>query len=123
MSDPGASLKLYKEVVDLLAGLHRGVHRVWVMERGWPKTEENNAINEFVASLSADQKEILVGLLESAREGGIHDTLVVLNDRMAINGLRFVENGVEMAHQPFDCELYYDWTCRRMGDDWPDDED
>lgn len=123
MSDP--SLQLYKEIIDLLAGLGHGVHRLWVTERGWPTgfegDAENRAINAFLATLSAEQKEMLAGLLESARDGGVHDALAVLHDRMAIEGLRFTEGGVEMAFEPFDTQLYYDWTCRRMGDPWPDE--
>ena len=48
---------------------------------------------------------------------------ISFNDRMAINNLRFVENGIEMKHQPFDTELYYDWVCRRAADPWPDEAD
>ena len=116
------SLQLYKQTVDGLAQLHKGVHRLWVKERGWPDLPENKAINEFLSRLGDDEKDILADLLERARDGGIHDTLVYLNDRMAIDGMRLVQDGVEMAHQPFDTELYYDWTCRREGDDWPDEE-
>ena len=115
------STKLYKEIVDDLAQLHKGVHRKWVTKLGWPKLPENENINSFIGKLSQDEKEILVSLLESARDGGIHDTLVRLNDRMNIEGLRFVENGIEMAHEPFDTDLYYDWVCRREGDSWPDE--
>ncbi len=116
------SIQLYKEVVDELAQLHKGVHRKWVTEMGWPKIPKNEKINNLIGKLSNDDKLILVDILESARDGGIHDTLVRLNDRMSIEGLRFVENGVEMAHEPFDTELYYDWVCRREGDLWPDEE-
>ena len=118
-----ASLALYKEIVDELAQLHDGVHHKWVMEKGWPDLPANKEINTFIGDLTMQQKKILANLLVDARRGGIHDTLVCLNDRMAIDGLRFVEDGVEMAHQPFDCTLYYDWTCRREGDSWPDEEE
>ena len=116
------SLALYKEIVDGLTKLSKGVHRVWVKERGWPDLPENKNINEFIERLSDSDKDILVQLLEQARHSGIHDTLVYINDRMAINGLEFVEEGVKMSFQPFDTELYYDWVCRSEGDSWPDEK-
>ena len=117
-----ASLELYKQTVDGLANLHHGVHRMWVKERGWPDLPQNKGINEFLRRLNEAEKDILVDLLENARDGGIHDVLVYLNDQMDIEGTRIVQDGVEMAHQPFDTELYYDWTCRRQGDAWPDEK-
>ncbi|WP_221033313.1 DUF6547 family protein [Actomonas aquatica] len=119
MSDP--ALQLYKSVVDGFAQIHEGVHRVWVTERGFPDLPENREKNQFLSELRPDQKEVLVQMLEEARDGGIHDTLVYLHDRMAIEGLRLREGGIEMAHEPFDTQLYYDWVCRRAGDNWPDE--
>ena len=116
------SLKLYKEIIDGIANLGKGVHRIWVKERGWPKLPKNEHINNYLKNLSDEEKDILVELLESARSGGIHDTLVYLNDRMAIDGLKFIENSVEMAHEPFDTTLYFDWVCRTEGDAWPDEK-
>ena len=116
------SLQLYKNIVDELSQIHKGVYRSWTTEKGWPQTPANQKINNFLNKLSIEDKETLADLLEEARDGGIHDTLVNLNDRMSIEGLLFVEDGVEMAHQPFDTELYYDWMCRRSGDEWPDEK-
>ena len=117
-----APLQLYKSIIDGLAQLYEGVYRAWVTEKGWPKIPENTKVNKFIENLSNEDKEILVRILEEARSSGIHDTLVYFNERMSIEGLRFVEKGVEMAHEPFDTELYYDWVCRREGDSWPDEE-
>lgn len=117
------SVSLYKSIVDEFAQIHEGVHRTWVMERGWPQKKENEDINQLLAKLNHSEKETLVKLLDDARVEGIHDTLVMLNDRMDMDGLRFVENGVEMAWQPFDSTLYYDWMCRKEKDDWPDENE
>jgi hypothetical protein len=117
-----APLNLYKSLVDGLATLHKGVHRAWI-ERGWPDVSDASSVRQLLAKLTPDEKKLLADLLESARDGGVHDTLVYLNDRMAINGLRFTQEGIELAHQPFDTELYYDWTSRRQGDNWPDEDE
>lgn len=60
-------------------------------------------------------------IIQRARDGGIHDTLVSLNDEAAIRGLRFVRDGVELAVQPFDTEMYYDWMARVEGHAWWDE--
>jgi hypothetical protein len=120
MSSP---LKLYKSIVDALALLGKGVYSNWVMEKGtWPDLPQNKVINVFLSKLDKNDKKVLVLLLEQARDGGIHDTLALLNDRMILEGLRFVEKGIEMPLQPFDTDLYYDWHCRKEGDPWPDED-
>jgi len=114
-------LQIYKNIIDGLVKIYEGIYRIWVMERGWPKTPENKEINEFISKLSNEDKEIVFQILQEARSSGIHDTLVYFNDRMSVDGLRFVENGVEIPVEPFDTELHYDWVCRREGDEWPDE--
>lgn len=119
----GKSLDLYKSIVDGLADLGKGVYRNWISERGaWPDLPENKPINDFLSKLDPNDKEILIDLLEDAREEGIHDTLVYFYDRMTIDGLKIIEKNVEMTIDPFGTELYYDWTCRVEGDLWPDEE-
>ena len=118
------SIALYKTIVDALANLGRGVYRNWVIERGfWPQLPKNEAINDFLNRLNQSDKEVLVNLLEEARDGGIHDTLAFFNDKISVDGLKIVENDVEMAQEPFGTELYYDWVCRREGDPWPSEEE
>jgi len=117
------SVKLYKNIVDGLVGLGGGAYRNWVLEKGaWPLIpEENKAINEFLSKLDTHDKEVLVGLLECARDSGIHDSLAFLYDRMMIGSLDLVENGVSIAKDPFGTEIYYDYVARREGDSWPDE--
>ncbi|MBV8658452.1 MAG: hypothetical protein JO142_11560 [Burkholderiales bacterium] len=117
------SLELWKSFVDAFATLHDGVHRRWVVEKGsYPSIPENQRVNELLASLSAQQREVIAEMLIDARVGGVHDALVVLNDRMALQSGRYAENDVQMAFQPFGSELYYDYISRREGEDWPDAE-
>ncbi len=116
------SLQLYKRTIDGLAQLHKGVHRRWIRE-GWPDSPKNKGINDLLSRLDAREKELLADLLEHAHDGGIHCALGYLNDQMAIDGMRIVQDGVEMAHQPFGAELYYDWKSRRLGNAWPDEDE
>jgi hypothetical protein len=59
-------------------------------------------------------------MVQQARDGGIHDELVYLNDEVAIRKLRLVRDGVELAREPFGMEMYCDWWARSQGDTWPD---
>lgn len=118
------SLELWKLFVDSFATLHDGVHRKWVAEDGrYPDTADNKEINGVLAEISHTQRQVIAEMLVRARRGGIHDALVVINDRMAVDGGRYSEGEVEMAFQPFGSELYYDYVCRREGDAWPDDDE
>ena len=58
------SLRLYKNLIDGLAKLRRGVLGKWVKEKGWPDLPENRKINEFIFRLSNEEKEILSDILE-----------------------------------------------------------
>ncbi len=113
------SLELWKSFVDSFASIHDGVHQKWIVENGsYPKVGGNEKVNEFLSSLNVENREILAAMMVSARRGGVHDALVVLNDRMAIENAKYSENGVEMEFQPFGTSLYYDYVCRREGDEW-----
>ena len=112
----------YKNLVDGFVRIRPDVCAIWVKDkRPWPDLPENTAINDFVGSLTDGQREVLAALLQHARDGGIHDTLVFITDEINLRGLRLVQNGRELPVEPFDT-LYYDWTCRRGGDPWPDEQ-
>lgn len=114
-------IERYKTLVDGLVGIHEGVLAKWTRDNKWPAVEKNNNITELLSSLTPEQREVIAGVIEQAREGGIHDTLVYFNDQMCINGLRFTQDGEEVPVQPFDTQLYYDWICRLNKDEWPDE--
>ena len=57
-------------------------------------------------------------MLVSARRGGVHDALVILNDRMALNDGVYCENGVQMEFQPYGYTLYQDYVGQRDGYEW-----
>ncbi|MGC5328751.1 DUF6547 family protein [Brevibacillus sp. SYSU BS000544] len=112
----------YKQLIDDLVVIRPSVLVRWVKEKGWPETPENEKINQFLSSLTHDQKEILADIVQQARDGGIHDVLVKLNDKISIDDYRITVNGEELPVEPFGTQLYFDWTCRSEGDDWPEPE-
>jgi hypothetical protein len=114
-------LKLYKSFIDGLLEIREEVLRVWITRRGWPDLPENRKFNQLREELTPRQRRVVADMLQDARDGGIHDTLVYLHDRICIDGLRLVQNGVEHPVEPFDTSLYWDWVSRREGDTWPDE--
>jgi hypothetical protein len=110
----------YKSFIDALVQHRPCVNARWVREhRPWPDSPENATINEFVASLTKEHREVLASLLQHARDGGMHDTLVHLNDAVVLDGYRLLRHGRELPQQPFGTTMYYDWVCRAEGDNWP----
>jgi len=113
-------LAVYKAFIDGLVKHRHGVLGQWITSKGWPDLPENRKINELLARLSTKDKEVLANIARQARDGGIHDTLVFLNEQINLNGLRISAKGVEMAVEPYGTELFWDWTCRCAGDSWPE---
>lgn len=116
-------LEIYKTFVDDLVKISPGVYSKWIMGNGWPKTDVNEKINKLLSELTMEQKEVLSFIVQSARDGGIHDVLVYLTDQINVEGLEMTKNGVKMATESFGSEMYYDWVCRREGDSWPDSDE
>ena len=114
-------LDLWKSLVDSFAKLHDGAHYQWVVtDASYPRGPGNQQVNRLLAILTDEQRKILAGMLIDARRGGVHDALVTLNDRIALNSGTYSEHGVVMEFQPFGSELYYDYVSRKEGDAWPD---
>src|ERR1700687_6173335 len=112
-------LAMHQTFVDQFVKRRHGVLPRWVKEKGWPDLPKNKPINDLVSKLTSAEKDVLVELIAEAREGGMHDALVVLHTELA-NALRLVKYGVEMAFEPYGTEIYYDWICRCEGDNWPE---
>ncbi|EFM12495.1 conserved hypothetical protein [Paenibacillus curdlanolyticus YK9] len=115
-----ASLDVYKSFIDDLVDIRPGVLTLWAESKGWPKTEENAKFNSFLSELTQEQRAILAMMIQQSRDGGIHDVLAYLSEETNLNGLKIMKNDVEMSVEPFGTQLYFDWVCRREGDDWPD---
>ncbi|MDX2211721.1 MAG: DUF6547 family protein [Oculatellaceae cyanobacterium bins.114] len=116
------SLQLYKEFVDGLVNIRYGILSNWVRTNSLPEVSENEKINQLLSHLDVEQREIIAAMLDRARDNGINDVLAYINDEIAIHNLRLLRGEIELAFQPFDTELYYDWLRRADGDVWPDEE-
>lgn len=73
----------------------------------------------LIAELKPEQREAIAQLLTLVREGGIHDSLVALSERMEMQGFRLIEAGVELPFEPHGTEINFDWVARCAGEGWP----
>ncbi len=96
-----------------------GVLSKWILEKGYPNTDENKDINELLSTLSDDQKAVLVKMVTNARISGIHDALAYMNEKMDLEGLVISQDGLTFPYDSFD-SMNYDFISRCEGDEWPE---
>jgi len=115
-------LDAYRELIDEIAAISDDDTQAIRIENDerWPDSASLAKTNTLIEKLSADEKAVLIEMLRHSRHSGIHDTLARLNEMIALSGLRLVSNGSELPVEPFGTELFYDWECRRNGDEWPE---
>ena len=111
-------LEYYKKFIDGLVTQKSGVDSKRILGKGYPNTEENQAYNELLDSLTLEQKEVLAKLVQKARLGGIHDTLAYMNEMMDCDGLVLSQNGETFPYDEFE-SMHYDFICRCDGNEWP----
>lgn len=110
-------LELYKAFIDGLVKRKNGVEAKRIMEIGYPQNDDNKAINQLLAVLTPEQKEVVAKMVQEARIGGIHDTLAYITEMMDCDGLIISQEGAVYPHGPFE-RMHYDFICRSEGDEW-----
>jgi hypothetical protein len=113
-------LKLYKQFIDDLVKIRPSVLKRWVKEKGWPDLPENKKYNDFLSTMSIDQKDIISDMIQQGRDGGIHDTLVYLSEQINIANMKIFKDNIELAVEPYGTELFWDWIARSQGGEWPE---
>lgn len=78
----------------------------------WSTSSKSRSLEHKRSTRAAEFNELLKELTSDQRE--------TLTEEIKLRGLRLVRNGIEMAVEPYGTEMYYDWTCRRAGDAWPE---
>lgn len=113
-------LVAYHDLVDTLVARKDCVLAQRVLDgSAWPASSKLSQFNSLLAGLDPMQREQIAALLTMSREGGIHDALVVLSERMNLRGLRLVEGENQLPHEPHGTEIYFDWVARCSGEAWP----
>ena len=91
-------VETYKRLIDRLVERRTGVERLNVIERSRfsPGSADAND-NEFVSRLSVQEREILAGMLERARDGGMDDALAAMQEFRDLEGLEFSVMGEPLS--------------------------
>lgn len=113
-------VEAYKAFVDSLVSIKDSAVADWARAGSFPKGPENESVNQLLASLTEAQRAVLGSVIQSAKESGIHDTLVYLNEKMVSGEIQIMQGGAELPVEPFGTELYFDWVARCEGDEWPE---
>ena len=100
-------LELYQAFIDGLVERKDSMTALWVKGDGFPKTEDNKAKNELLATL------------QDEHIAGIHDTLAYINEMMDLDGLELRQDGESIPNDYFE-SLHYDFISRCDGDEWPE---
>ena len=112
-------IELYKNFIDGLVARKNSIYSKWILGDGYPDVEENKLVNEFLNSLTNEQKEILAKIVQDSREDGIHDTLAYINEMIECAGLTLSQDGENFICNEFD-SMHFDFVCRCEGDEWPE---
>lgn len=115
-------LDAYKKLIDAIAAISDEDIQANKIADTRQVAEPGPCISLLIDKLSPEERATLIEMLKHSRRSGIHDTLAKLNEMIVLDGLRLVSNGAELPVEPFGSELFFDWECRRNGDDWPGSE-
>ena len=114
-------LEVYKRFVDKMVEVQRNnVTARWIEETGYPKLKENEKVNEFLCSLSKEQRSLLAKIVGEAKRERIHDALAAINEMVNLDGLEIYQDGKKMICDHFE-SMHFDFICRCEGDEWPAD--
>jgi hypothetical protein len=109
-------LDLYKELIDRLVVVSKEACATWVRRGKYPDTPKNTNINALLATLTDEQREVVAGMVQQTKVGGIHDAVREVLDE---GGYQISKDGTELPFQPFGTESYFDYIARLAGDEWP----
>ena len=113
------ALELYKAFIDGLVKRKDSMTAFCVKGDGFPKTEDNKAKKDLLATLTPEQKGVLAEMLQEEHIEGIYTTLAYINKMMDLDGLELQQDGESYPNDYFE-SLHYDFISRCDGDEWPE---
>lgn len=120
--NPATPLDAYKAIIDqLVEETTNGIGERLIRQLGvYSKASANAEANEFVQSLSNDQRLLLAKMLRDERVGTIHDFLADLTWWFTCRDVRLTFHGQPM---PFGASegIHGDYIGRLNGWKWPED--
>lgn len=114
----------YQAIVDelVLETLQEGAAER-VVEKGiFSAAPDHQPFNEFIASLTSEQRKTLSHMLHEERDSTIHDVLTLLSWWVDCRNLGFTIDGNTMPVDLSGMGLHGDYVGRREGWEWPEDE-
>src|SRR5690349_2010530 len=98
--------QLYRAFIDGLVKRRPDVIANWVRTRHWRDPYGEDKFDAFFAQLTDEQIEMVAQIAQEARDGGIHDTLAYIQEKTDLEGLRLLQNGMDLT-QEREVSLFY----------------
>lgn len=113
----------YMAIIDqLVSETSHGVSERLVAEDGiWSRAPREDAANEFVRSLSTDQRRMLARMLHKERTGAIHDVLALLTWWILTQDVALTFRGEPMPTDLSGMGLHGDYVGRLADWQWPNE--
>ena len=113
-----SSIDLYKQFIDAMVDISPSVAADRVRSGVWHPEPPPDQVryNQLLKEFTSEQRELVARIIQEAADSAVHDVLVRLHD----DNYQLSKDGVNLAVEPFDTEPFYDYVCRRAGDDWPE---
>ena len=113
----------YMAIIDqLVSETSHGVSERLVAEDGiWSRAPREDAANEFVRSLSTDQRGMLARMLHKERTGAIHDVLALLTWWILTQDVALTFRGEPMPTDLSGMGLHGDYVGRLADWEWPNE--
>lgn len=96
-------------------------HAERLNEADMPLTAPEAARKNLLLSLSVDERQVLVEMLQAQRESALHDLLTMIEGEISEGSLKITSEGLPLGESPFG-SYHFDFVCRCEGDNWPDTE-
>ena len=122
--DPSTPRAAYKAIIDELVNeTSAGVAERLVRQSGiYSKARAQKAANDFVQSLTPEQRKLLADMFHEERTSAIHDVLAVLQWWFSCRKVSLTFRGDPMPFDLSDMGLHGDYVGRLDGWEWPSDD-
>ena len=121
--EPSQPVDAYKAVIDDIVKLVDGPHKPQDAENRVSRAARRTPdFNEFVQSLSADQRAVLAQMLREERVSATHDVLASLSWWLSCGDVGLTWRGQPMPVDLSDMGLHGDFVLRLEEEPWPGEQ-
>ena len=125
MSEPNTPVNVYKALIDQLVDETRLLgSSAHVAKNGFfSKAPAHSEFNDFIKSLSPQERQLLSQMLQEERDSTIHDVLAALTWWVTAHEVDLVFKGKSMPIDLSGMGLHGDFVGRKDGWEWPERND